>query len=688
MYEGADQSWSDRPKVISEETISWTALRLAEHAKRHMLASVQVILHGGEPLLVGPTRLRHICEQLHTALDGVCDLDLRVHTNGVQLSERYLDLFAEFGVGVGISLDGDRSANDRYRVYADGRSSYDKVLRAIDRLNEPRYRHLFKGILCTVDVRNDPVAVYDALAETRAPRIDFLLPHATWDAPPLRPEGAATPYAAWLLAVHDRWTAQGRPMPVRLFDSVISTLGGGPSLTEAMGLESADVVVVETDGTYEQADSLKIAYDGAPATGRTVFRHTFDEVAGHPGMIARQQGLDGLSEQCRACPVVRSCGGGLFAHRYRGDGTGFDNPSVYCDDLLELIRSLDVRTDVGMDRPVEGFDALADGSDDGTAAARLLQTRQSVTLRMITSIERPADDREVWDAAWRLGLDLGARDGALLAPLVAHPYARTWALRCLDGSAPPDHLASLVAAVAFLAGAADEMLVPVRDGYAHLPMLGRLRAPVVPGDDASGSLVVTGDQLVDGAAGWEGVRRIRVDGVDIALDDVDLYRDCFGGPAAERLTDTDVERWQRVLQQSWAHIRASLPAVATAMAAHVRTVTPLTADPAPELAAREGGFTALGLRFDPDPVRMAVDLVRGFRLGLLEALLDVCELYDEADLGTAELLADTYARLATDPLGGDPEAGRRTRSQWARLSATASLSPLGRRFVDGMGRGL
>ncbi|WP_165951104.1 FxsB family cyclophane-forming radical SAM/SPASM peptide maturase [Streptomyces aquilus] len=690
VYEGADQSWSDRPKVISEETISWTALRLAEHAKRHMLASVQVILHGGEPLLVGPTRLRHICEQLHTALDGVCDLELRVHTNGVQLSERYLDLFAEFGVGVGISLDGDRSANDRYRVYADGRSSYDKVLRAIDRLNEDRYRHLFKGILCTVDVRNDPLAVYDALAETRAPRIDFLLPHATWDTPPLRPEGAATPYAAWLLAVHDRWSAQGRPMPVRLFDSVISTLGGGPSLTEAMGLESADVVVVETDGSYEQADSLKIAYDGAPATGRTVFRHTFDEVADHPGMIARQQGLDGLCEQCRACPVVRSCGGGLFAHRHRSDGTGFDNPSVYCADLLELIRSLDARTAVGMDRPIEGFDALADGSDDGTAARVLLETRQSVTLEMITSIERKRapDDREVWDAAWRLALDLGARDGALLAPLVAHPYARTWAVRCLDGSAPPDHLASLVAAVAFPAGAADAMVVPVRDGYAHLPMLGRLRAPVASGNVVSGNLRVTRDQLVDGTAGWEGVRRIQVAGVDIALDDVDLYRDCFGGLAAERLPDEDVARWQHVLPQSWAHIRASLPAVATAMAAHVRTVTPLVADPAPELVVPEGGFTALGLRFAPDPVRMAVDLVRGFRLGLLDALLDVCELYDEADTRTAELLADTYARLATDPLRSDPEAVRRTRSQWAQLSATASLSPLGRRFVDGMGRGL
>jgi uncharacterized protein len=30
------------------------------------------------------------------------------------------------------------------------------------------------------------------------------------------------------------------------------------------------------------------------------------------------------------------CGGGLYPHRYR-QGTGFRNPSVYCEDLLHLI---------------------------------------------------------------------------------------------------------------------------------------------------------------------------------------------------------------------------------------------------------------------------------------------------------------------------------------------------------------
>ncbi|MFH0515874.1 FxsB family cyclophane-forming radical SAM/SPASM peptide maturase [Streptomyces sp. M41] len=680
VYEHADQSWAHRPKAISDEVTSWTALRLAEHAKRQALPSVQVILHGGEPLLAGPARLRRVCAELSSALRGITRLDLSIHTNGVQLGRRFLDIFAEFDVRVGISLDGDRAANDRHRRFAQGRSSYDAVLAAISLLREEGYRHLFAGLLCTIDVRNDPIAVYDALAAQEPPRIDFLLPHATWNEPPPRPGGARTPYADWLTAVHDRWHAAGRPMPVRLFDSIVSTLGGGPSRTEAMGLQSSDVVVVETDGTFEQADSLKTAYDGAPVTGLDVFRHSLDEVARHPGMAARQLGLNGLSDQCRGCPVVRSCGGGLFAHRYR-EGTGFDNPSVFCADLMELILSIDERTGASGRKATVWFDALADGSDHIAAVSELSEAREHVTRELLNAVQRELGSHahESWRTSWRLLRELEDGDSALLQPLLSHPYTRTWALRCLDGTAVPGHLACRMAPVALASQRQAE--VPVGDGRVHLPGLGRLRVPT-----GARTAAVTTEHLA--GPGWEPLRSVRADGWEAVLDDLDPHRDCFGVPVSGRLGDGEAERRLRVLRQSWALIRKTLPSVADGMAAGVRVITPLAA-PDPERTAPSGGFAALGVHLSPDPVRVAVDLVRGFRAGVLDALLDVCDLYDEADLSTGELLSDTYARAATDVLDpGPPDARRRTHAQWEALSAAPSLTALGRRFVDGIGRSL
>jgi uncharacterized protein len=246
VYEGPDQSWRGRPLTMPDEVISQTARRIAEHAASHHLNSVQVVLHGGEPLLAGRARLGRIANELRSALHGTCGLDLRIHTNGVVLDERFCELFAEHDVRVGISIDGDLAANDRHRRYADGRSSYDKVIRAIGLLRTGRFRRLYAGLLCTIDVANDPAAVYDALIELDPPRIDFLLPHATWECPPARTAGADAEYADWLIAIFERWLAAGRPVAVRTFESVISTLTGGGSTTEALGLAPSNAVFSES----------------------------------------------------------------------------------------------------------------------------------------------------------------------------------------------------------------------------------------------------------------------------------------------------------------------------------------------------------------------------------------------------------------------------------------------------------
>ena len=240
-----------------------------------------------------------------------------MHTNGVRLNEQLCEVFLAERVKVGISLDGDRVANDLHRRFADGRSSYDHVLRAVALLRRERYRETFAGLLATIDVRSNPVASYRALAALAPPALEFLLPHGTHDNPPPGAARGATPYADWLAAVYEAWHADGERVPVRIFESIRRTSLGLSSLTEAIGTEASDIAVIETDGTIEQADSVKVAYDGAPATGLDIFRHPLDVAAAHPAIAARQRGVAGLSAPCRRCPVVASCGGGLFAHRYR-----------------------------------------------------------------------------------------------------------------------------------------------------------------------------------------------------------------------------------------------------------------------------------------------------------------------------------------------------------------------------------
>ncbi|WP_327585379.1 FxsB family radical SAM/SPASM domain protein [Nonomuraea sp. NBC_00507] len=337
VYNLADQSWRSRPKIMAPELVTAAAERIAEHATAHRLHSVRLILHGGEPLLAGHPYLRKIVDTVRAAAGPHIRVDAAVQTNAVLLNEDTLRSFRDLDVSVGVSLDGSRRANDRNRRFTDGRSSYDSVATALDLLRTPPFRHLYSGLLCTVDLANDPLETYKSLLRFDPPAIDFLIPHGTWESPPPgRFPDSETPYGDWLVAVFDRWYADSGRTVVRLFQEIVNLLMGGASASEAVGLTPSSLVVVETDGTIEQTDSLKVVRQGAPTTGLNVVDHPFDTALRHPGMVARQLGWDALSDTCRACRFARVCGAGLYPHRYR-PGTGFLNPSVYCPDLYHLI---------------------------------------------------------------------------------------------------------------------------------------------------------------------------------------------------------------------------------------------------------------------------------------------------------------------------------------------------------------
>jgi uncharacterized protein len=341
VYMMADQSWRSRPMVMSPQLIETAARRIAEHANAHALSSVRVILHGGEPLLAGAEYLGKALELIRGEAGPSVRVDAAIQTNGVLLDDRTLHDFDRLDLKVGVSLDGGPRAHDRNRRYANGRGSHADVARALRLLGGPRFRHLYGGLLCTVDLANDPVETYEALAGFEPPMIDLLLPHGTWDAPPPArgPDPASTPYADWLITVFDHWYDSGTDLVVRIFQEIMHLLLGGASASEAVGLTPSSLVVIETDGTIEQVDSLKAVGHGVAATGMSIVDRPFDDVLTHPGMVARQLGWDALSDQCKKCRFGRVCGAGLYPHRYR-PGTGFRNPSVYCPDLYRLIEHI------------------------------------------------------------------------------------------------------------------------------------------------------------------------------------------------------------------------------------------------------------------------------------------------------------------------------------------------------------
>jgi uncharacterized protein len=708
VYEHADQTWRDRPSTMSAAVVERAAARIAEHATRHRLPAVGVVLHGGEPLLLGRPRLREILTALRSVVGAATALDLRMQTNGIRLDEPMAALLLEFGVRVGVSLDGDRAANDLHRRYRNGASSHERTLRGLALLRSPRFRAAYAGILCTIDVRNDPIAVYEALLAQEPPRIDLLLPHATWDEPPPLWTAGGTPYAEWLSRVHRRWLSDGRPVPIRLFDALHATARGRDSGVESVGADRGDLAVVETDGSWEQPDSMKTAFHGAAATGLTVFAASVDDLVATPSMRHRQSGLAGLSATCRACPVVARCGGGLYAHRFRS-GSGFDNPSVYCADLKGLVTAMQSDPLPGPpELPWPVFDELASGGGDAGAVGHLTAAQEAINRALLVAA---ADDLPA--AAWSLLGEIDEQDPAAVRRVLTHPFVRTWVVRLLGGQDGPERFADLVAAAAVIAGHAAEVPVTPRDGRVHLPTLGTLTVPagvtaVLVAGDGTARWTGGSARLEPGDPGWAPAAAVALDDLTILLEDADPYRDCHGWPPAGPLTGSERQSWAEALRAAWPSVLQDAPEQASGLAGALTTIVPLVPDPETlRSATSRQAYGALGIALTPDPQALAVMLAHEFQHTKLGAILDLTDLVDpdtgvlvtvgwRPDPRPAELvLQGIYAHLTVAGMwrrraarGEDGADGRHvmyrdwTAEAIGRLSGSGALTPAGRRFLD------
>jgi len=337
VYNLGDDNWKYQPRRMADEILAAVISRLGDlsHAQSRPLS---VVLHGGEPLLLGLKAMRRLVEGLKATLRS--DAGLHIQTNGILLSDDFIELFACYDVGISISLDGPAEVHDRNRLDHQGNGSYDRVTRAIARLvAHPAGDRLFSGILAVVDPTSDPVNVYESLKATGTPAFDFLYRDGNWELlPPGKTRPHSTEYGNWMVAILDHYLADPSPPRIRVLDDLMRLILGGRGQKEGIGLSDYGILVVDTDGRIMRNDTLKVAYSGADHfdAERSIIDCDLLELASTPALL----GYFGLqvptSPICHNCSEQRICGGGMPAHRWSAD-RGYSNPTIFCSDQLVLI---------------------------------------------------------------------------------------------------------------------------------------------------------------------------------------------------------------------------------------------------------------------------------------------------------------------------------------------------------------
>lgn len=352
IYHHADQSWRNMPKLLSDEHLRMFGERLAEYARVQSLQRLSVIIHGGEPLLAGPGRIVAFARDLRWTVGSEVELDVGLQTNGLVLTEEALDVFEAERIAVSLSMDGPRAAHDLHRTTRRGRSSFDRVEAALERLK--RRPSIFAGVIAVVDATVPAETLLSYFAGHGVPKVDFLLPDSHHERRPPGRDSDPVLYERWLINGFDAWLDRHPELQVRTFEAMLDAAAGLPSGTDAFGLGDVSLISLETDGTWHDLDVLKVAGDGATRLVGSVEDTSIEQVASSMQLAAHRRLLtrSGLCAQCRGCDVVEICGGGSLPHRF-GSG-GFDNPTVYCAEMKSLIAHVRHRLASSLALPASG----------------------------------------------------------------------------------------------------------------------------------------------------------------------------------------------------------------------------------------------------------------------------------------------------------------------------------------------
>jgi uncharacterized protein len=328
-----DAAVYDKPKLMSADVLHQLLQRIEQHVSGYRLVDFPIVLHGGEPLLWGVEnfhRFAEACEAISSRTG--CEIPIAVTTNGVLLDNEWLDCFVTRNIAVAISLDGPAHIHDLHRRTFQGTGTHAAVERAARMLVS---RDISVIALAVCNPSYPPTQYVEFFHNCGIANFDIMIPDATVDEDP-------PSIASFYKGLFDLWLEANRSRPtvnIRIIGDMITALIGNNSPTEGVGHKPIELCTVMTDGSVEAHDVLRIAGDGSTRTTFNIFEHAIDEVRNEPRWKAARDASINLCEKCRQCKFMNACGGGYLPHRYSRKN-GYDNPSVYCDDLYAMFENM------------------------------------------------------------------------------------------------------------------------------------------------------------------------------------------------------------------------------------------------------------------------------------------------------------------------------------------------------------
>jgi uncharacterized protein len=344
IYNSSDTSIKEQVSSMSNDTILSVCDSLFQQSKEQD-AGFAIVLHGGEPLMLGLQKMTLLLTTLRNNLNE-SKFPISIQTNGVLLNSEYIDLFSKTTTSVSISIDGIKEVNDISRLDHSGKSTFENVLNGIRMLqSHADSSFLFTGTLSVIQINSNPEELYNFFKKLSIPSANFLLQDGNYDLLPKGKESfETTEYGSWIYRLIEIYLSDESPIVIPFIDDLIKVALGDSSEKEGIGENTYGILIIETDGEIRKNDTLRTSFDGAdffqkrPNIQETSLSSILSSIEFHDTCSMQVN----LADDCKDCQLLDVCGGGMPLYRWKTDNR-YDNPSVYCNDhklYINLIKNI------------------------------------------------------------------------------------------------------------------------------------------------------------------------------------------------------------------------------------------------------------------------------------------------------------------------------------------------------------
>ncbi|AOR65730.1 anaerobic sulfatase maturase [Pectobacterium wasabiae] len=321
---------------------------LENYIKQTILAQsvdiVDFIWQGGEPTLAGIDFYKKALK-LQKKYCHEKKINNYFQTNGVLINAEWAEFFKENGFLIGISIDGDREFNDRYRRTRSNKGSFEKIIQAIDLLKK---FNVDFNTLTVVNKKNmdDPLRVYNFLKSIGSHYIQFIplverinesnKKDGLWLVDPdftgncnvsewsLKPGD----FGRFLNTIFDEWFHKdiGKTFIMNFEETMTKKHSGKSScvINEYCGAN----LIIEKNGDIYSCDHFVFPEH---KLGNINEKELSSIVNSEQQIEFSKRKLTNMDTECYKCEYLSVCNGGCQKHRFLPSKNGLLNKNYFCE---------------------------------------------------------------------------------------------------------------------------------------------------------------------------------------------------------------------------------------------------------------------------------------------------------------------------------------------------------------------